>query len=369
MLINHRRLLAIGLIAIITATTFATTGCNNDTHKNRGAGCTKIGVLLPDSTSSSRWENKDRPLLQQTITTALPGATINFSNANRSQNTQLSQAEMDLNSGDCILVVAAPDSATASSIVQEAHNKDVPVIAYDRLINDTSLDYYVSFDGIAVGVAQGSYIKEHYQQYVTGNGTNNIVLISGSETDNNALLFSKGVHQILDPIFSEKTLSNQGEVFTLQWDLSAAETEIDRFLTKLNNKVAIAYVANDAMASTVITALMRQNLNGKVMVTGQDASPAAINQILLGNQMMTVYKSSAKEAQATATLIAAISHGTGTKSLISATATYNNTNIPAILLPVEAIDKTNIAATVLADKYVTKSDICQNVPAGTAGIC
>ncbi len=362
-----RQHLQIGALAfLLAATPFVVAGCGKSAI---GAGCKKVGVLLPDSGSSSRWQSKDRPMLQQAIAAALPGVSMDFTDANGSQNVQLSQAEIDLQKGDCILVVVAQDSTTASSIVQEAHNKSVPVIAYDRLINDTALDYYVSFDGLAVGKAQGEYIKEHYQQYIAEDRTNNAILISGSQTDNNAMLFSKGLHQVLDPVFSAGMLADQGEAFTLGWDGPTAETEAEQYLAKLSDKVAIAYVANDGMAGTVILALTRQHLNGKVLVTGQDATPSAITEILLGNQMMTVYKPNSKEAQATALLVAAISHGASTKLLASASTGYDGAHIPAILLPVESVDGANIATTVLADGYVTKAEICQGVPPGTDGIC
>ena len=364
------RLPATILVAIVAAVLIVTAGCgNSNTGGNIGKGCKKIGILMPDNSSSSRWESKDHPALQQAISAALPGASVDFSNANGSQYIQLSQAETDLNKGDCILVVASQDSATASTIVQEAHNKGVPVIAYDRLINDAALDYYVSFDGVAVGVAQGNYIRAHYQQFVALNKSDNAVLISGSQTDNNALLFSKGIHQVLDPIFSVGALVNQGEDFTQGWDNPTAEAEMDRYLAKVHDKLAIAYAANDGMAGTIIASLTREHLNGKVLVTGQDATAAGIREILLGNQMMTVYKPINKEAQATASLIAAISNGASVKPLSLTTITYKGAQIPSALLPVESVDKTNIAATVLADGYVIKSDICQGVPAGTDGIC
>jgi D-xylose transport system substrate-binding protein len=367
---RHVRLPAPVLVAIVAAVIIVTAGCgNSNTSATNGNGCKKIGILMPDNSSSSRWESKDHPALQQAISAALPGASMDFSNANGSQYIQLSQAETDLNRGDCILVVASQDSATAASIVQEAHNKGVPVIAYDRLINDASLDYYVSFDGVAVGEAQGNYIRAHYQQYVTLNSSDNAVLISGSPTDNNALLFSKGIHQVLDPVFSAGMLVNQGEDFTQGWDNPTAEAEMDRYLAKVHDKLAIAYVANDGMAGTVIDSLTREHLNGKVLVTGQDATAAGIREILLGNQMMTVYKPIIKEAQATASLIAAISGGKGVKSLSLTMTMYKGAHIPSALLPVESVDKSNIAATVLADGYVTKAEICQDVPAGTAGIC
>src|SRR5579884_3311024 len=267
MFVRHNRLPAMVLVAIAIAVLTVTAGCGTSaTGGNSGQGCKKIGVLMPDNNSSSRWESKDHPALQQAISAALPGASIDFSNANASQYIQLSQAETDLNKGDCILVVAAEDSAAASTIVQEAHNRGVPVIAYDRLIGDAALDYYVSFDGIAVGVAQGDYIRAHYQQYVALNQSDNVVLISGSQADNNALLFSKGIHQVLDPMFSAGMLVNQGEDFTQGWDNPTAGAEMDRYLAKVHDKLAIAYTANDGMASAVIDSLTRAHLNGKVLV-------------------------------------------------------------------------------------------------------
>lgn len=361
---------AIGAIAGMALLLVSAAGCGNSSaNTNVAKGCMKIGVLLPDNGSSSRWETKDHPALQHAIAAALPGAQIDFTNANGSQDVQLSQAETDLNQGDCILVAVAQDSTTAASIVEEAHTKGVPVIAYDRLINDATLDYYVSFNGMDVGAAQGKYILAHYQQYVAENKTTNVVLISGSKTDNNALLFSKGLHQILDPLFSTHALSNQGESFTLDWDGPTAETEIEQYLARLHNAVSIVYVANDAMAATVIDALTHAHLNGKVLVTGQDASAEGIQQILLGNQMMTVYKPISQEAQATARLVAALSKGSSTASLASMVIADSGRNVPAILLPVESVDKTNIASTVLADGFVTKAAICQGVPAGTDGLC
>jgi D-xylose transport system substrate-binding protein len=363
------RFIATGLVALATVATLVLAGCGSSSAAAGPKGCKKIGVLLPESDTSSRWEGKDHPLLQQQISADLPGAQITITNANGNQDTQLSQAEADLTAGDCILVVAAHDSSAAASIVQEAHKSHVPVIAYDRLINDTSLDYYVSFDNVAVGVAQGNYIQANYQSYVTANGNNNIAFIDGSQTDNNALLFSKGVHSVLDPLITAGTLKKVYETFTPGWDNPTAQTEMEAALTSSGNKLAIAYVANDGMAGTVIAALTSAHLNGKVLVTGQDATVAGIQQILLGNQSMTVYKAIVKEASATAQLVAALSNGTSTASIATSTTAYNGTNIPSALEPVIAVDKTNIATTVLADGFVTKSDICQGVPAGTDGIC
>jgi D-xylose transport system substrate-binding protein len=331
------------------------------------SGCMKIGVLLPESASSARWESKDHPLLMQAISAALPGAHIDITNANGDDATQLNQAEADLTAGDCILVVAPHDSSAAAQIVQQAHQSHVPVIAYDRLINDTSLDYYVSFDNVSVGVNQGNYIAQNYQKYVTLNGNNNLYYIDGAQTDNNALLFKKGVHSVLDSLTSSGQLKAVYETFTPNWDNPTAQNEMEQALTANNNKIAIAYVANDGMAGTVIQALTAQHLNGKVLVTGQDATVAGIQQILLGNQSMTVYKPIIKEAQGTAALVAALSKGTSTSSIATAQTAYSGTNIPSVLETVESVDITNVATTVLADGFVTKTQLCSGIPAGTYG--
>src|SRR5690348_5123645 len=185
---------------ILAACGSANTGGNGTTTTsgNGGKGCKKIGVLLPETATSARWDGQDKPDLERDIPATLPGATVDYSNAQGSADQQKTNADAALTRGDCILVVAASDSVKAAAIVEEAKGRGVPVIAYDRLIQSNDLAYYVSFDGVAVGNLQGQYIVDHYKQYVKP-GHINTVMINGSQTDNNALLFSKGAHQKLDP--------------------------------------------------------------------------------------------------------------------------------------------------------------------------
>ncbi len=143
-------------------------------------------------------------------------------------------------------------------------------------------------------------------------------------------------------------------------------------LTANQNNIQIAYVANDGMAGTVIAALKAVQLNGKVLVTGQDATVAGLQNILEGNQAMTVYKAINKEAMATAQLVAAISNGTDTSTIVNGQTTIPQTggaNIPSVLETPVAVDKTNIASTVIADGFVTQQQLCAGLPAGTGGIC
>ncbi|HEY6541123.1 MAG TPA: sugar ABC transporter substrate-binding protein [Ktedonobacteraceae bacterium] len=336
---------------------------------NGGKGCKKIGVLLPETATSARWDGQDRPDLERDIPATLSGATVDYSNAQGSADQQNTNGDADLTKGDCILVVAASDSVKNAKIVADAKADNVPVIAYDRLIQSNDLAYYVSFDGVAVGKLQGQYIADHYQQYVKA-GHDNVVMIDGSQTDNNAILFAQGAHDVLDPLFSSGTLKKVYEQFTPNWDNPTAQTEMQAALTKQNNDVQIAYVANDGMAGTVIAALKQQHLNGKVLVTGQDATVAGLQNILLGDQTMTVFKDISLEAQATANVVAAISNGTSTTSLTNGvtTKTSGGANIPSILETPQAIDKTNVM-TVITAGGATLSAVCQGLPSGAGGIC
>ena len=333
---------------------------------NGGKGCKKIGVLLPETATSARWDNNDRPQLEQQIPQQLPGATVDYNNAEGNADTQLSQAEADLTKGDCILVVGAVDSTAAAQIVTKAKAQGVPVIAYDRLIQSKDLAYYVSFDNVKVGELQGQYIADHYKQYVT-TGHNNLVMINGAQTDNNALLFYKGATTVLNPLISSGALKKVYDQYTPGWDNPTAQNEMNGALTAHHNDIQIAYVANDGMANSVIAALKAVKLNGKVLVTGQDATVAGIQNILTGDQSMTVEKNYALEARGTAQLVAAISNGTDTASITNGatTATTDGGNIPSVLETPVSIDKSNWQQ-VITDGLMTKADVCKGLSGAAA---
>jgi D-xylose transport system substrate-binding protein len=349
-----------------TGSSSNSTPSSSSTGSN-GKGCTKIGILLPETATSARWDGEDRPHLEQDIS-AIPGVTYDYYNAQGDSAQQQNQADQALTKGDCILVVAPNDSVASAAIVTKAKAAGVPVIAYDRIIQSKELSYYVSFDGEQVGKLQGQYILDHYKDYVNGPGKNNVVLINGAQTDQNAINFNKGVEETLKPLFDNKTLNKVYDQFTPNWDNPTAETEMEGALTKNSNNIQIAYVANDGMAATVIAALRAQHLNGKVLVTGQDATVAGIHNILVGDQSMTVYKAIIKEAQATADIVKALHDGT-TPVTTTTSQTSDGGTIPSVLETPVAVDKTNINQTVIADNYVTKAAICAGVPAGTDGVC
>ena len=334
-----------------------------------GKGCTNIAFLLPESATAARWEAADHPDVVAAIKKYLPGATVDAPNAQGDATLQQTQADTALSKGACILVVAPKDSNGAATIVTKAKAKGVPVIAYDRLIQSDDLAYYASFDGVAVGKAQGKYVADHYKKYVSA-GHNNLVMIKGSDTDNNAKLFGDGAHQLIDPLVTSGALKKVYEQFTPDWDNAKAQTEMEAALTQNHNDVQVAYVMNDGMANTVIQALRAQHLNKKVLVTGQDAEVNGIRNILLGDQSMTVYKPITKLADSVGRLVAAISKGDSTAAIANATvAVTSGKNIPSVLNPVTSVDISNIKTTVIADNFVTVADVCKGVPSGAGGVC
>lgn len=334
-------------------------------------GCKNVAILLPESDSSARYETYDRPLLEQEIKQAIPGVTIQYANANNNPDTQQNQAEAALTQGACILVVDPQDSDKASVIVQRARVSQVPVIAYDRLIEDPDTAFYVSFNSIRVGELQGQYIINQFRKGAFGLKPGaNLAMLNGSQTDNNALQFRAGVLKVLQPLIDSKEINLVFDQYTPKWDSARAQLSMEEVLRQQQNNVQIAYVANDGLANTVIAALRARNLEGRVLVTGQDATIAGIQNILTGVQAMTVYKPIAKEAQVTAQLVAALSNGTDPGALVNGqTALKSGGKLASVLLDPIAVDESNVQQTVIADRYLTREQICNGLNDNATGIC
>lgn len=354
-----------------TSETTGSTASSASTTFSAAKGCTNVGILLPESDSSARYEAYDRPLLEKEIKAALPGVTIQYSNANNNATTQQNQADAALTKGACILVIDPNDSDQASVIVQQAKSSGVPVIAYDRLIQDPDTAYYVSFNNVRVGELQGQYIVDQFRKGAYGLKSGaNLVMINGAQTDNNALQFREGAMNVLKPLIDNKELNLVFDQYTPNWDNVRAQSIMDGILTQQKNNVQVAYVANDGMANTVIAALRTQKLDGKVLVTGQDATLTGIQNILTGDQSMTVYKPIAKEAQATAQLVAALSRGENPGNLVNGqTPLKSNAQVASVLLTPVVVDKSNVEQTVIADGYLNKAQICNGLEGDTTGIC
>ena len=316
----------------------------------------KVGILFSDFTTSQRWFT-DKADLTAAIKKSDPSVSIVTTDAKTVQSTQLNQAKSLLTGGATVLVVIPVDQVEAKSIVQAAHanSPKVPVLAYDRLIKNAQLDAYDTFDNFGVGVQQARWLVKHVKK----GGT--IVSIAGASTDNNALLFHAGAMSVLRPLFKNHTFKLGYDKYTPGWTDSIGQTEMASALTRLNNKVDGVLAANDGLGGAAIAALRAQHLAGKVPVTGQDATVAGLQNILLGLQGMTIYKPIAKESSAAARIVHTFLQGK--KFTSSATTANGMIKVPSVLLPVTTVTKANIKATVLKDGFVTRKDLCKGIPA------
>jgi len=362
---GRRALRLFGAAALIVGIAVALGGCSQSGTPTGSTGTTgtpaaagvKIALLLPE-TKTARYETQDRPLFEAKVKELAPDAQILYSNANQDSAQQQSQADAALTNGAQVLVLDPVDSAAAASIVTKAKAKNVPVISYDRLILNAKVDYYVSFDNEEVGKLQGTALLDKLTK--DGNAGKTIVMINGSPTDNNATLFKKGAHSILDG-----KVKIGAEYDTPDWSPDKAQTEMDQAITKLGKTGFVGvYCANDGTCGGAIAAMKGAGIDPKTRPsTGQDAELAGIQRILLGEQYMTVYKAIKLEANTAAELAVGLAKGTGVPSSMTLSKVNNGQiDVPSVLLKPVAVTKDNIKDTVVADGFWTTQQIL-NTPA------
>src|SRR6476659_10026261 len=284
----------------------------------------KVGVILPETASSARWEGFDKPLLTQAMQAA--GLQADIQNAQGDEQKFATLADGMITSQVKVLVIASISSESGAAVAAKAKAQGIPVIDYDRLNLGGSSDYYVSFDNVKVGELQGQGLADAMKDKPGGQ----VIEIEGAPTDKNATLFHNGQDTVLKPLYDAG---------------------------KLDGVVA----ANDGLAGAIITVLQKNGLNGKVPVTGQDATADGLQAILRGDQYMTVYKPIKQEADATAQLAAALAKGDKAAADKLATGsvddTKGNRQVPSVLLTPQLITKDNVK-TVIDEGQVKASEVC-----------
>jgi D-xylose transport system substrate-binding protein len=343
------------LAAGVLALGLAACGDDDEDSADTGgaaSGGGTIALLLPES-QTARYESADRPFFEQKVAELCPDCEIIYSNADQDAAKQQQQAEAALTNGAQVLVLDPVDSAAAGPIATAAKAQGVPVISYDRLITGAEIDFYISFDNERVGVLQGEALVAELERQGKGDGT--IVMINGSPTDNNATLFKRGAHSVIDA----SGLTVGAESDTVEWEPANAQADMDGHITKLGkNGFVGVYAANDGTAGGAIAAMKSAGIDPSTRpVTGQDAELAAIQRIIAGEQFMTVYKAIRPEAEAAAELAVALVRG---EEPSAETTPIDNGagQIPSILLDPIAVTKDNVASTVIADGFHSAADVC-----------
>jgi D-xylose transport system substrate-binding protein len=343
------------LAAVFAALALAAGGCTGAppeqgaTGPRPAGGKVRIGFLL-DTLKEERWQ-RDRDLFVARANEL--GAEVLEQVANSDDALQIQQAENVLTQGVDVLVVVPHNGQTAAAIVDAAKRQNVPVISYDRLIRDSDVDLYMSFDNVKVGEMQARYLLERRPK-------GNYILIGGAPTDNNALLYHEGQMRVLKPAVDRGDVKIVFDQYSREWLAAEAQKNTENTLTQNNNDVVAVVASNDGLAGGVVSALQEQGLAGKVAVSGQDAELAAVQRIVDGTQSMTVYK----PIKPLATRAAEVAVGLAKGERPQTTASVNNgrKDVPSVLLEPIVVDKDNVLDTVVKDGYHRLEDVYKNVP-------
>jgi putative multiple sugar transport system substrate-binding protein len=335
-----------------------------------------LGVVLPTK-SEPRWI-QDQTRFQDALKAAGYNVEVLFSEG--SSATEKTNVESLLTKGIKVLVICPQDSAAAAAAVEEAKASGVKVISYDRLVTGTTaVDYYVTFDSIAVGAQQAQYLIDH----ATGTG-NPLYLYAGAATDNNAFIFFEGAWEKLQPKIADGTfvIKNSSQAVSLQsnakltrdqesqiigqittnWDFTVAKTLAEANLTAASaaDKGNVYILApNDGTARSIADTFAADKDVTKYYITGQDAEVASVQYIIDNKQSMTVFKDVRTLVKTAIDASVALLNGTA----LTTTGTYNNgkIDVPALQSPVITVDKSNVKAALIDSGYYQASQFT-NLP-------
>ncbi|MFC0431510.1 sugar ABC transporter substrate-binding protein [Kutzneria buriramensis] len=346
-----------GLALAVTAcgANSSNSGSGGSSSSNSAGNGAKVGVILPETTTSARWEGFDHPLLEKKLKDQGFDPIIQNAQGDDQKVSQL--ADSMLSQGVKVLILASTTGDVGAAVEKKAAAAGVPVIDYDRLNAGGSADYYVSFDNVKVGTLQGQALADSLK----GKQGAQVIEIEGAATDNNALLFYQGQQQVLKPLYDAGTLKLVKSQYTDKWDNQTGGTNFENFLTANGGKVDGVLAANDGLAGAVIAVLKKNGLNGKVPVTGQDATADGLKAILRGDQYMTVFKPIEQEADAAAKLATALLKNS--KSDADKIATQKVTDpktkreVSSLLLDPQSITKDKVKDVISAGA-VAKADVC-----------
>jgi D-xylose transport system substrate-binding protein len=344
------------LVAVIFALVMSVSACSRPAGERTGSAANATGRKIRigfsmDTLKEERW-HRDRDLLVRRAGEL--GAEVLVQAANGNDALQNAQAENMLTEGVDVLLVAPHNGKTAAVIVESAHRAGVPVIAYDRLINDADVDLYMSFDNERVGEMQAEYL-------VARRPRGNYVVIGGAPTDNNALLYHQGQLKVLQPFIARGDIRIVSDQWARDWLAVEALKIMENALTRTDNRVDAVVAANDGVAGGAIQALTEQGLAGHTLVSGQDAELSACQRIAAGTQSMTVYKPIQRLAYKAAEVAVKMGrkqpHGEATRGVPN-----GRIDVPSILLPPVSVDRDNLVSTIIADGYQKLEDVYRDVP-------
>lgn len=326
---------------LVVALVLTLIGCGGGSADD---GKIKIGISLPTQ-RESRWV-LDKEAFEKAAADSGIEAMIQI--ADNDASNQQKQCENLISQGVSVLIVAPHDSKAAKNIVEMAHEANIPVIAYDRLIEDCELDLYVTFDQFKIGYLMGEYMANNLEK-------GNIVVLKGDPGDTTCVPLYEGAMEAMKDKLDSGAFKIVSEQACKDWSADEAMKHVENALTANNNDIQGVIAPNDGTAGGVIQALSAQGLAGKVIVTGQDSEPDAIKRIIEGTQSMTVYFDGREMAAAAFEAAVMLANG----QIPGSVGTENNgmIDVPIQQFPAFAVTKDNYKELLLDSGYMEESDI------------
>lgn len=332
-------------IGLVVAQGRAPASANSETGSS--AGNVLIGLSL-DTLKEARWQ-RDRDMMLARAHSQ--GAEVLVQSANGDDARQIADVQALLTRRVNVLVLVPHDGTAMAKAVNMAHDVGVPVIAYDRMIRDTDVDLYVSFDNVRVGELQAKYVVEH----LPTPGKGRIVRIYGSKADNNAHLFKEGQDTVLKPYLERHDIQVIQEDWADDWKPENAKKIVNAAISQHGTAFDAILASNDGTAAGAIQALSEEGLAGKVLVTGQDAELVACQRIVAGTQAMTVYKPLERLADSAMDLAVRMAKG---RPVIARQSVFNGkVDVPAVLADVVVTTRDNMMDTVVRDGFLSQQDV------------
>jgi D-xylose transport system substrate-binding protein len=349
-------LATVGLLAAATMTACDDSNKSSDasggSNSGGGSGQARVGIIMPDTESSTRWKNEDPKYLKAAFDAQhIP---VEIKNAEGDKANFVKIGTDMINSGVKVLMIANLDSDTGKEVLDKAKAKKIPTIDYDRLTLNGGADYYVSFDNEEVGKQQAKGLIDCLRDK---NVVNPVVAeLNGSPTDNNATLFKKGYDGLLDPRYDAATYTKGPDQSVPDWNNDEGGRIFAQMLSQ-QPKIAGVLAANDGLAGAVIKVLQSKGMAGRVPVTGQDATVPGLQAVLAGDQCVTIYKPLRPEAERAAGLAIALYKGERPTVKDQIKDPESGAYVPFALLEPQLITP-NKVNDVVSDGFVAKKDLC-----------
>jgi D-xylose transport system substrate-binding protein len=357
------------LLAVLALSVLLLAACSNDDDGGGGStgatgatggGNVTVGVSW-NNFNEERWSKFDEPAIQEALQ-ACGGAKYISTDAGSSAEQQLADVENLISQGANAIIILAQDGEAILPAVQSALDQGIPVVAYDRLIENPG-SLYVTFDNVEIGRLQAQSILEQVPK-------GNYVFIKGNSTDANADFLRSGQEEVLKDAIDSGDVKNVGESYTDNWDPAIAQTNMEQFLTDNNNDVDAVLAENDGMAGGVVAALEAQGLAGSVAVSGQDGDVAGLNRVALGTQTVDVWKDARELGKAAGESACAMAQGTALQDVAN-TQQFDSpggNQMTSIFLTPQAITQDNLNVPLDAG-WISQDDLCQGVDPGTVDAC